>query len=354
MECFFFSGLNVPEQRTPMTQMTRRTLFVFALLCASLRPAWGQSDSGNALSVEMQRAVTSDSLHVLYVAIPRVGTLDRTLFTGDVYADSDINFSDYKYVGDLLSTTAGIFIRDLGSPGQLNGITIGGVDGRGIAFMSDGILLNEPLTGIFNPHLLPTENIERLEVISGTQSFLYGLNSTGGAINVITKSKKALHPYSRLRYSESGYDYGYIDGLVSQDIIRGFNVTMGFQHVTSGVRFPNSDDDSWNGRIKLRYNLSSRLNLFLSEDYNQTRLGLNGGVDTTTPADLRYDMFGAILRNTDSYEKITRHDLQLGAAVRAFDDSAAVSTLTIYHSTNFREYRDEENRPFSNGIFETE
>ncbi|MBI4547600.1 MAG: TonB-dependent receptor plug domain-containing protein [Ignavibacteriae bacterium] len=292
-----------------------------------------------------------DSLRTPITPIPLVGSIERPLGSEYIIPDSTINFMDYRYLGDLLSMTPGMFIRDLGSPGQFHGLTIQGLDARSIAFMSDGVLLNEPLTGLFDPNLYPTENIERIEVITGPRAFLYGLNGTGATINMVTKSKKAIRPYSRIRYSESIYGFGVVDGLISQDIIRGLNVTLGALHNTFDGRFPNSDYDAWNVRGKIRYNISNRVNVVASGMYNQTFLGLNGGVHDTTSPEFRFDRLRATMRNTDSYEKITRHDAQLGIAAKFFPDTNAISTVTLYFSDNLREYRDEENRPNSNGIF---
>lgn len=277
--------------------------------------------------------------------IPLVGSIDRNLPAGRVITDSMINFTDYRYLGDLLTPTPGVYVRELAGPGQYNDFTIEGLGPRGVAFLADGVELSDPFSGIFNPYLSPTENIDRIELISGPRAFLYGFNSTGGVVNLTSKSKKAIHPYSRIRYSESADGFALVDGMVSQDLIRGLNVTAGFQHHTFGERFPNDDYDHWNGRFKIRYNIGSNLNVFASEMYNQTRLGLNGGVDiaTTPPADW-FDVRSAQMVNTSAYEKITRHDLQVGAAVRPEGDSNAVSTLTLYLSSHLREYRNGENQ----------
>ena len=81
-----------------------------------------------------------------------------------------------------------MYIRDMGSPGQHNELTIGGVDERGIAFLVDGRSQADPITGTYNMILFPTDYIERIEFITGPEAMLYGMNSTGGAINIVTKS----------------------------------------------------------------------------------------------------------------------------------------------------------------------
>jgi outer membrane cobalamin receptor len=172
-----------------------------------------------------------DSLSRIFIRpIPLIGTIDRNLKPENIVNDSTINFGNYRYAGDLLSLFPSILSFDFGSLGLLPDITIQGLGMREISFQADGIPLNDPLTGLYNSYLYPTEHIDRMEIVQGTRSFLYGFNSTGGVINFVTKSKKAVHPYSHLRYSESGYGFGIVDGTVSQDIVRGLNVTMGAQH----------------------------------------------------------------------------------------------------------------------------
>lgn len=295
--------------------------------------------------VDTLHSAAPETLRVQLIPLSLVGSLDRTLRRENIVHDSEFGFLDYKYVGDIISSTVGTFIRDLGSPGQLHGLTLNGIDARAIAVMSDGVLLNDPLTGIFDLNLYPTENIERLEMIRGSRAFLYGLNSTGGAINIVTKSKKAITPESRIRFSQSSFDYGFVDGMISQDVMRGLNVTAGLQHTVTDGKFDNSGYDFWSARSKVRYNLSNDAAVYVSEIYSQSQLGLNGGVDLsqTLPGN-EFNQFQAIVRNDDSYEKITRHDLQLGGSARLFGDTANVTSLTLYLSNNLREYRDNERR----------
>ena len=165
--------------------------------------------------------VMVDSLRSPIIPIPYVGSIERR--PTYLITDSTLNFIDYNYAGDFLKVVPGLFTYDVGSPGQLHGITINGFDNRKIAFLSDGVLLNEPVTGTFNPYLYPTENVERVEIITGTSSFWYGLNSNAGAINFVSKSRKSIHPSTRIRYTEEPYGHGFIDGSFSQDIIRGMN-----------------------------------------------------------------------------------------------------------------------------------
>jgi len=339
--CLRVSVVNVINHRVEETLSIAILLF-----CLS---AFSYSQTEPTPAISQDSTLVNDSGYVPIKPIHLLGSLDRKLSGEQILPDSLFPFVDYKYLGDLLSTFPEVYIRDLGSPGQLHGLTMNGVDARSIAVMSDGILLNEPLTGVFDLNLYPTEYIERIEVIPATRAFLYGLNSTGGAINLVTKNYVAAKPISRIRFFESAYEHTYFDGFVSQDVKRDLNVTIGLQHPSYYGRFRNSNHEAWNARVKIRYNVSENLNIFASEMYNQTRTGLNGGLDTLTlPIDY-YDKIDAILRNEDAYEKITRHDVQLGMGGRFFSDTNSITSLTLFHSTNLREYRDENPPiPFNN------
>jgi outer membrane cobalamin receptor len=294
----------------------------------------------------------ADSAYSRIVPLSFVGSIDHT--PSLVIPDSARNFSDYTFTGDPFSTVPGVFTYDLSSPGQLNGITMNGFDERSIAFFSDGAPLNDPMTGAFNLYQYPAEYADHVEIISGASAFYYGLNSNAGAINFVTRSLRAIHPYTRVRYIQAPYDHTYFDGSFSQDIVRGFNLSVGVFHNTNKGRYPNADYADWGARVKVRYDVSNRLTFFASGMYATTNLNLNGGVDAakTAPGD-PYDPVSQtlVMVNTDSYEKVHRYDTQVGAAAAFLGDTTAITTATFYHSTNFREYRDEENRTPPNGRY---
>ena len=283
-------------------------------------------------------------------ALRLIGSLDQSI---PIYIrDSTINFVNYRSAIDLLSLHPGIFVRDFGGLGHIPDIRMDGNSSRQLQYTNDGFQMNDPWSGQYNIFFYPTENIERIEIVDGTRAFLYGFNSTGGVINFVSKSRRALRPYSRIRYSESGYGFSIIDGMLSQNVSRNLNVTAGIQHSVFGERYTNENFDGWNGRMKIRYDFGNTFSLFMAEIYNKTNLGLPGGIDrSATPDSLRFDNLQAIVINSDAYEKVTRHDFQAGIAAFPGTDSTAISTLTFYLSSNLREYRDEENRDPSNGIF---
>lgn len=332
----------------PVARLLAVTLLTCLLYGAATAQVPAVPTLQDTLAVPLEETLPIDSSHVPIVPIPGIGSIDRHLPSTNILANSQAQFLEYRSLYEIIRWFPGIYLREQGSSGQFDGAFSRGTSP--VAFMSDGVLLNDPLSGSINLNFHPSEQFERIEYIAGTRAFLYGLNSTGGLLNFVTAARQAIHPVSRLRYSESTYEYGFLDAFVSQDLLRGLNVTLGVEHPTTGGRFPNSTYDHWNTRARIRYDLSNEINIFASAIYGQASLGLNGGISPSTPDSLRFETIEAIIANSDAYEKNTRHDFRAGIAVRLDGDSNATSALSLYLTTNLREYRDEENRPLPNGI----
>jgi outer membrane cobalamin receptor len=299
-----------------------------------------KADTTIVSKIDSLAEAKKDSLPLRIFPIPLVGSIDKKLSPEFLITDSIINFFDYKLASDLFSMNNGVFTRDLGSPGQFSALNINGMEGREISFLADGVPLREPMNGLYDMNLYPLEHAERIEFIADTRAFLYDINSTGGVINFVSRSKKEIRPYSRIHYNESAYGYSLFDGMFSQDIYRGVNTTAGVQHSTTKGRFNNSDFDAWNLRMKIRYNMSNSFNMYASTMYNQTVLGLNGGDINLNQLLLQNGGNLDSVVNQYAYEKITRYDHQLGLAMKITSDSTLVSTLTMYHSSSLREYRE--------------
>jgi len=105
-----------------------------------------------------------------------------------VITQEDIKKSPATTVQNLLKNEEGVIINDLYGTG-----TKSIVDMRGFAYGADTVILidgrriNEVDTGSVDWNLIPIENVERIEIVRGTESVLYGDNAVAGAINIITK-----------------------------------------------------------------------------------------------------------------------------------------------------------------------
>ena len=107
---------------------------------------------------------------------------------------------------------------------RMNGLT-GGYS----QILINGRAIFSPLTGLYGMEQIPTNMIDRIEVVRGGGSSLYGSSAIGGIVNVITKIP------TRNNYS-LGYDYSIINGDTQDKVIYG-NATVISDNKKSGATF---------------------------------------------------------------------------------------------------------------------
>ena len=118
-------------------------------------------------------------------------------------------------------------------------------------------------------------NVERVEVLRGPQGTLYGRNSVGGTINIVTRQPtNALE--ASVRLTAGNYDKLRVEGAVSGPLIK--NKVMGnfaflrssregFVNDVDHPDHPLGSEDTWAGRGQLRIVFGTRSELLLSGDY---------------------------------------------------------------------------------------
>ena len=119
-------------------------------------------------------------------------------------------------VADLIRTTPGVTLARNGGPGGFTSIFIRGAQSEQTVALIDGVKLNDPSSpaGGFNFSDLLTDSIDRIEILRGPQSVLWGSQAIGGVVNLITRQ-----PTGALSVRATGeygsHDEGHLTGNVS-------------------------------------------------------------------------------------------------------------------------------------------
>ncbi|MBI3083326.1 MAG: TonB-dependent receptor, partial [Candidatus Omnitrophica bacterium] len=88
---------------------------------------------------------------------------------------------------EALRNVPGVFVRRSGAVGRTTSTVIRGSTDDQVVVLLDGVEVSSPTLGSFNWSTLPADFIERIEVLRGSASTLYGSKAIGGVINIMTK-----------------------------------------------------------------------------------------------------------------------------------------------------------------------
>jgi len=108
-----------------------------------------------------------------------------------VITAEQIRTAGAHWLPDVLGSVPGVTIVRSGPPGTLTSAFLRGAPSRHTLVLIDGLKVTSPATGDYNLALLPIGQIERVEVLRGPQSTLYGSDAISGVINIISRANTA-------------------------------------------------------------------------------------------------------------------------------------------------------------------
>lgn len=193
------------------------------------------------------------------------------------YLAEDINDAGIDSVEDLVLLTPGL---NLSRNGQSARLYMRGI-GSNLDFIGSDPSVTVHVDGVYQSRTTSILNdfldVERVEVLRGPQGTLYGRNSTGGTVNVVTKLPEA-ETEAKLFADFGSYNYrsigGTLGGAISGDDVLGRISLVKTDHDPYVKNLnPNGidgllDDDSLSSRGALRFLLNSRNELVLRADYS--------------------------------------------------------------------------------------
>jgi vitamin B12 transporter len=105
----------------------------------------------------------------------------------EVITGAELERRQVKTVVDALRLSQGVTVFSNGGPGTASSVRIRGSNSDQVLVIIDGAIMNSATLGNFNFANLTTDNIERIEILRGAQSMLWGADAMGGVINITTK-----------------------------------------------------------------------------------------------------------------------------------------------------------------------
>ena len=163
----------------------RNPIILTSLLCLWPGLSWAQGD---------QLPLPIDDIETVTVTAERQAVpLNEIGSSIEILDAQDLAKGQYLFVLDALETLPGVSISQNGAFGGFAAVRIRGALSEQTLVLIDGVIVNDPSApgGGFNFATLSPFDIERIEVLKGPQSTLYGSDAIGGVINIITRTPES-------------------------------------------------------------------------------------------------------------------------------------------------------------------
>lgn len=224
--------------------------------------------------------------------------VDDTVAEVTVLQRAEIERSTGRTFSELLSQQPGIQFSSNGGHGQYSSVFIRGLDARHTLLLVDGMRLGSATVGAPSLDNLPLEAIERIEIVRGPLSSVYGGDPAGGVIQVFTRQgRSGVHPNAAVtlgshRFSQfSGglaFGQGAFDGAFQLASTR----SSGFSATNPNVLYDlyNPDADAFRqtgGSLRLGWQLSPDWRLEASALQSDALVHYDDGLGTDSRARLR-------------------------------------------------------------------
>jgi vitamin B12 transporter len=282
--------MSVPRPRLPAA--------VFAFLALIfVRPAAAQDNDKTIVPLR----------HEVVVTAARLETPVREIASSiTVITRADLERTNQTSVLEALRDTIGLTVVQNGGPGAASSVFLRGANSEHVLILLDGVPLNDPInpSRSFDLAHLTLDGVDRVEILRGPQSTLYGSDALGGVINILT-ARGSGKPAFTLR--GSGGSFGALDGGFD---LRGsagsFHYALGFSRESTGgvsaagsAYAGNTERDGYRnwtlaGRAGWRLEGGSEIDLIFRGVSAKTDLDLSGGAYGDDPNSVQEYLSGFI------------------------------------------------------------
>src|SRR5713101_628504 len=193
---------------------SRSVWFLILNLTLAVRAIHAQ-DALRRTSTEQEQTAEAETV-VVYATrfdIP----LDQSPATVSVITSEDLEQKQIERVSDALREVPGLSVVQTGTAGQLTSVFMRGLPSQDMQVLLNGIPINQGLAGQFDFANLMTDDIDRIEVVRGPQSTIYGPRALAGVIQIFTKQGTGT-PGAMVAAEGGSYDtfreWGQSDGKI--------------------------------------------------------------------------------------------------------------------------------------------
>jgi vitamin B12 transporter len=255
-----------------------------------------------------------------------------------VVTADDIAEKQFESLPDVLEQVPGLNVVQTGGVGGQTSVFMRGTNANHTKVFVDGIDVSDPSSpgGTFDFGQFPAQDIQRVEILRGPQSGLYGSDAIGGVINVITKSGSGPAQFTAGAEAGSFDTFNQNAGLSGS--LDGFHYTANVEHLHSGetpvtpldLLAPGErriDDyyDNVTGSTKLGYDVTSNFDVGLAARYTDSHLRLTAENEDNFP----FDFPDSAQSANDTRQYYTRATAHLVSGGGAFEQTLGLAYSNV-------------------------
>lgn len=276
------------------------------IVCGLLLLGFAGARFAFAQDIELERIVVTPSR-----IEQEEGDIARNV---DIISAQDIEYSLAKDLNEALEDITALNISDYGALGVTKNIRMRGSSAAQVLVLVDGRPINNPRDGTAELSNIALENVDRIEVMHGPGSSIYGAGAMGGAVNIITKKPPKENQKTEIT-SKFGTYRTYIEGLSHGARLGKFGYLFNYEFKKSDGFRANSEFDAQDASSKLEYELSPNNSLGLSYGFYKSRLGAPGKLTSPDDDDKEHR-----LKNFLDLAVNLKPDESTGISARAYQD----------------------------------
>lgn len=231
-----------------------------------------------ATAVFPQATTHSDQIVVTASAVAE--SVESTPAAVSVITREDMDDREARDVVDVLREVPGMSVARTGSPGKIATLFIRGGSSKQALVLWNGVEMNNAYFSAYNFGQLSTAGVEKVEVVRGPYSALYGSDAVSGVVNVLTAPAR-----TSFRVGVEGGENGFWNGDVSGALVKGiWSSHASVERRTDDGFAPNDDftSDTWSAGAETQP--SQNLTIGIIARRNGYDLGIPRNVNSTFTA----------------------------------------------------------------------
>jgi vitamin B12 transporter len=180
--------------------------------------------AASAAEVEPVSATLTD---VVVTATRTPTPMEDVLSSVTVITHEELARSAIADISEALRFQAGIDVARTGGIGQTTSVFIRGTESNHTLVLLDGVRINPGTVGVAAIQNIPPELIERIEIVKGPRSSLYGSDAIGGVINIITRAAPDKGAFGEVQIGVGSFNTDKVSGLIelgNSTVSGGFSV----------------------------------------------------------------------------------------------------------------------------------